>query len=370
MATQNITLNPGDVLTVQVPATVVTPPPPVLTAPGLVTDLRVLSATASSITLAFTEVSGGNGLPASYDLRYSPTPLVWSQALGAVQVAGTTVGNQRTVVISGLLPFTEYQFEIVAYRGTLNVDAIFGPLSNIVSGATLGAVVLPPPSLTNEPANFHVLTDQPWAFLRSLGWDYLQRAASKPSFITTDVTAPKSPPNILRIVFTPGMSSDSEPGVHFIPLGSKREVYWRYYLRISSGWHASPAGACKMTYCMAPSSNLWTALNHPPGQIGPPFQAVARAEWLGRYYIPNKPWTPINPGEWVFYEWYVKLASSQSATDGILRCWVNGKLNSEYLDVPGTPASSFGEFQIAPTVQQAPTVEQYMDVDHIYVSTP
>ena len=123
-----------------------------------------------------------------------------------------------------------------------------------------------------------------------------------------------------------------------------------------------------MTYCMAPSSNLWTALNHPPSGVGPPFQAVARTEWLGRYYLPQTP-TPINPGDWMFYEWYVKLASP-GATDGVLRWWVNGNLNGDYTDVPGTPASGFGEFQIAPTVQQAPPTEQYMDVDHISVSAP
>lgn len=220
----------------------------------------------------------------------------------------------------------------------------------------------------HQPAGFRTLTDQPWLGVQSLGWQYLRRGASKDAIILTDTTAPLSPPTALRIIFTPDMGSDQEPGVHWLPMNT-REVYWAYSLRISPGWHASPAGACKMTYCMAPNSNLWTALNHPPGLVGPPFHAVARTEWLGRYWLPQTP-TPITPGAWFFYEWYTKLASSASATDGILRWWVNGQLNGDYTNVPGTPASGFGEFQIAPTVQQPPPVEQYMDVDHMYVSTP
>lgn len=236
-------------------------------------------------------------------------------------------------------------------------------------------IVVPPPVLPpvvgtwpHQPAGFRTITDQPWLAVQSLGWQYLRRTASKDSTILTEAGLPISAPTALRIIFTPDMVANTEPGVHWIPL-STREVYWAYGLRISPNWHASPAGACKMTYCMAPGSNLWTCLNHPPGQVGPPFYAVARTEWIPRYYEPQTP-TPIQPGVWMFYEWYTKLASSPGASDGVLRWWVNGALNGDYTNVPGTPASGFGEFQIAPTVQQPPPVEQYMDCDHMYVSVP
>src|SRR3989442_10496019 len=45
--------------------------PPVSTNPGTVTDLAVAGGTDSSVTLAFTEVSDGTGLPASYYVRWA-----------------------------------------------------------------------------------------------------------------------------------------------------------------------------------------------------------------------------------------------------------------------------------------------------------
>lgn len=241
-------------------------------------------------------------------------------------------------------------------------------------------VILPPPPVplptsSNVPAGFTRLTDQPWDSIISLGWNYLRRAASKDSIIINDPTGPQSPPNALRLIFTPDMGTDNEPGVHWHPLGLVRELFWDYRIRISAGWHASPAGATKMTYCMASSSNLWTGLLHPnvypetdgAPTFGPPYKVGIRTEWIPRYYFPNHPWTPVNPGEWAHIECYAKLGS---AGDGILRWWVNGNLNGEYLDVPNTPAAGFSEFQIAPTVQQPPPIEQYMDFDHMTVWVP
>lgn len=349
-----------------------TPPPPITTAPLTVTDLTVSSPTTSSLLVTFTEVSGGAGSPANYELRYSTGNLVWGTATPWPVLGGTSVGTRRTVVVTGLLPGTSYQFQLVAFRGTLNVDAVFGATSNVASGMTTVVVTPPPPPVVgrwpHQPTGFRTLTDQPWLAVQSLGWQYIKRAGSKVAVILTDPSAPLSPPTALRIIFTPDMGSDNDPGANFFPLSNVRELYWAYALRISSNWHASPAGACKMTYCMAPNSNLWTALNHPPGQIGPPFHAVARTEWLARYWLPQTP-TPIQPGVWNIYEWYTKLASP-GASDGVLRWWVNGQLNGDYTNVPSTPASGFGEFQFAPTVQQAPPSEQYMDIDHTIVQVP
>ncbi|MBI5546871.1 MAG: fibronectin type III domain-containing protein [Deltaproteobacteria bacterium] len=110
--------------------------------PGSVTDLAVVGATASSVTLSFTEVDDGAGQPASYDVRFSPPPMAWGPATGVSQgtctvpVAGQSTSAVRTCTVEGLAAGTSYDFQLVAFRGTLQVNAVFGPLSNVAQGVT------------------------------------------------------------------------------------------------------------------------------------------------------------------------------------------------------------------------------------------
>jgi hypothetical protein len=41
---------------------------------------------------------------------------------------------------------TSYQFQLVAFRGTLNIDAVFGAISNVATGTTTGTLPPPPPA--------------------------------------------------------------------------------------------------------------------------------------------------------------------------------------------------------------------------------
>ena len=128
--------------------TVVYTPPP--GPPGTVTDLSVVSVTNNSATLRFTEVDDGTGQPAKYNVRYAVAPIAWgsaddvSQGTCSVPMAGTAIGAQRTCTVLGLSGSTTYDFQLVAFRGTLNVDAVFGGLSNIARGTT-GSPPPPPP---------------------------------------------------------------------------------------------------------------------------------------------------------------------------------------------------------------------------------
>src|SRR5438309_463834 len=104
-------------------ATTVTAP----TNPGTVTDLAVVGVADTGVTLAFTEVTDGTGLPASYDVRYQVGTITWgSTAPSATRgtcttpVAGTAIGAKRTCTVLGLTPATAYQFQLTEFRGTLN----------------------------------------------------------------------------------------------------------------------------------------------------------------------------------------------------------------------------------------------------------
>ncbi len=134
------------------------PPPPSDTITGRVTDLHAAGTTSVSATLMFTEVSDGTGRPASYDVRYTAGPMNWGSAPSVTQgtcatpLAGAHVGATLTCTVLGLAPGTAYQFQAVAFRGTLNLNARFGSLSPVASVVTAGstapvaAVVLTPPS--------------------------------------------------------------------------------------------------------------------------------------------------------------------------------------------------------------------------------
>src|SRR5207245_10873817 len=126
--------------------------------PGPVNHLAVAGVTGTSVTLSFTEVGDGTGQPAQYDIRYAAGTLAWSSAtdvtLGtcATPVAGSAIGATRTCTVLGLQSGVTYQFQLVAFRGTLNVNAVFGALSNVASGTT-SASTAPVASVTLSPAS-------------------------------------------------------------------------------------------------------------------------------------------------------------------------------------------------------------------------
>ncbi|MGZ3374574.1 MAG: Ig-like domain-containing protein [Gemmatimonadaceae bacterium] len=125
-----------------------TAPPPVK--PSAVTDLQASATGSSSVTLSFTQVNDGAGQPAKYDVRYAVAPIQWGAATSATSgtcttpVAGTAIGSQLSCTVLGLTPSTNYNFQLVAFRGTMSLNAVYGPLSNIVSATTTASAPPPP----------------------------------------------------------------------------------------------------------------------------------------------------------------------------------------------------------------------------------
>lgn len=65
----------------------------------------------------------------------------------ATPLAGTGVTGALTCTVLGLSPSTSYQFQVIAFRGTLNQNAVFGGVSNVVAASTT-SVAPPPPVVT------------------------------------------------------------------------------------------------------------------------------------------------------------------------------------------------------------------------------
>lgn len=121
--------------------------PFVITLDNQVSDLRVTAIGATDVTLAFTEVAGSSGAPASYDVRYKTPTMDWGTAASvtsgtcATPLAGTTVGATKSCTVTGLSATTPYEFQLVpVMSGAIGIDAVYGPLSNVI-GATTGGTI-------------------------------------------------------------------------------------------------------------------------------------------------------------------------------------------------------------------------------------
>ncbi len=110
--------------------------------PGTVTDLAVDQVTTNSATLSFTEVDDGLGQPARYVVRFAEPPIDYGSAQDvtegtcATPVSGTAVGARLTCTVLGLAPATTYDFQVQAYRSTLDLVLISGDASNVAEGTT------------------------------------------------------------------------------------------------------------------------------------------------------------------------------------------------------------------------------------------
>ncbi|PYP37160.1 MAG: hypothetical protein DMD48_11610 [Gemmatimonadetes bacterium] len=110
--------------------------------PGTVTDLAVDAVTQNSATLSFTEVDDGLGQPARYVVRFAEPPIDWGSARDVTEgtcstpVVGTEVGARVTCTVLGLASSTTYDFQVEAYRSTLDLVETSGDPSNVAEGTT------------------------------------------------------------------------------------------------------------------------------------------------------------------------------------------------------------------------------------------
>lgn len=101
-------------------------PPPDTVALGPVEE--VLDFAFVGTRLEWTEVDNGGGEPADYDLRIGCPTISWGSASSsAVQLEGSAVGASRVVDVTPQ-PAPSCEYMMVSYRGTLNQDAVFGPI--------------------------------------------------------------------------------------------------------------------------------------------------------------------------------------------------------------------------------------------------
>src|SRR5437899_6899943 len=204
--------------------------------PGTVTDLAVASITDNAATLSFTEVNNGSGAPASYDIRSAVGTISWGSAPSVTQgtcqlpVSGTAIGAKRSCTVLGLAASTAYQFQLIAFRGTLNVNAIFGLVSNVASGTTTGSITPPPPPPPPPPPSATVFAEDFESGTLSAWPDGVNPTLQR---IITDPTLAHSGSRVLEVTYPAG--SDGGWLTHWFMPGYD-SIYVSLWVRFRAGW--------------------------------------------------------------------------------------------------------------------------------------
>lgn len=112
------------------------------TAPSAIADLTVTGTTGTSLALRWTAPGddGASGIAASYDIRYSTSPITNGNWGGASPVTGEPspagAGTQQTFTVTGLSGSQTYYVAMKTTDDAGNVSA----LSNVASGSTADTV--------------------------------------------------------------------------------------------------------------------------------------------------------------------------------------------------------------------------------------
>ena len=358
------------------------------TNPGTVTDLAAASVSDTAVTLRFTEVTDGAGQPASYDVRAAVAPISWgsaqSVANGTCQapMAGTTIGAQRSCTVRGLPAGTAYQFQLIAFRGTLNQNAVFGGLSNVASATTPEAVTPPPPpappppppvsgTWAHEPSGFTAIEDLGWEN-GSLG-DYLlyNQTADKPITVENITGSPLGETKALQIGYTTGSVGGGGTEARWdIPATQQRyEMFVGYYVQVNPQWQGHSSAINKMIWLDdgTPStfSSMWYEMY---GSGSDPLGFYVVGEEAG--YPPQGLVPPVQKEYFTRGDWHKVEIYQKQGQPGTIRVWIDDVLVIDRSDVPtrNAPIRAVAISGIWGGVGDAKQHFDYMRFDHIHVS--
>jgi len=380
-------------------------PPPTPTKPGRVADLAVKSSDSTAVTLSFTQVDDGTGQPAKYDVRYALSPISWGSATSTTSgtcttpIAGTAIGSQLTCTVLGLSPSTTYSFQLIAFRGTLNVNAVFGSLSNIVSATTSAGAAPPPPPPpppggSAEPPGMTVLTDRPFSALSEgwgSAWDEGGGGGPGNFSIVSDATAPRSPSSVGQMRYPVGLVGGYPPAVVGTSFpGTSRTIYVAMWVKFSTNWLGNTgSGGGKITHIWINGVNrIYTYVDGVSGPLSPwvNLQQLAKSfdsrpqggqgSGVSVNLLPNvagQTGVKITRGQW--YKWeLVTYGGTPGGADGTVDWWIDGVKVGHYTGIPFVAAGGSNSWEM---IEWNPTwgglggtinTAQYQWMDHVYIS--
>jgi hypothetical protein len=405
-------------------------PPPPTTNPATVADLAVSAIDSTGVTLTFTQVNDGTGQPAKYDVRYAVAPISWGSATSATSgscatpVAGTAIGSPLSCQVLGLRPSTNYQFQLIAFRGTLNQNAVFGNLSNVVSATTTSSGSPPPP----PPGGGTILFQEPFEGSGfSAGWYDNTSVLMSSTEHTSNSTASA------QYHFLAGATTPTTGGAQRHKFAPSNSVYISYNVKYTSNWVGSgqlyhpheiyvmstmdgdydgPSDAWMTLYLehsyqnggkprlmMQDNKAVNTSYGTPPidltnvtedrstgscnGMIetNMSHECFQQGYWFNDKSIIGPVVLQPSPGpgykaDWNFVEAYFQLntiSNGKGQADGVMQYWFNGQLIIDRHDIVYRTATratlQFNKFLIAPYIGDGSPVDQSMFIDNLRVAT-
>ena len=353
--------------------------------PAGVTDLRELTHNTTSVTVIWTQVNDGTGAPANYDVRYSQNPPdeYWfgdGYPNQAVKI-GTQIGASMSHTFTGLASGTRHMFQLVPYRGTLNVDAVVGSLSAQVEVTT--DVVVGPGGGSfgeNEPAGFTTLTDRPFLAADEGWWSALGWGSGN---IVTDGSAPSGDGSVGRVTLTsafPGGESPATTGFTFSV--QPTDVYIAIWHKLSANWVGHSSGVNKVLFLIDPSGTGGNGgtpfiLNALMSQgSGSTYQYQGRNSHgvVGPTNYPHIATVNVTKGQWALVEVLIRAQNSAGAADGELHIWVNGTKVTQVTNATWTASNGNRTWEhtkweaVWGGTGETPGVTMFQYIDRMYVS--
>ena len=367
-----------------------------VTNPGTVTDLAVVGVADTGVTLAFTEMSDGSGQPASYDVRYQVGTIAWGGAASSVSpgtcatpVAGTAIGAKRTCTVLGLTPATAYQFQLVAFRGTLALNAVFGGLSNVVGATTTGSVTgsgAPQPG----PSDPIIFQD---GFESGDLSSWTQDPSAGRYSLSTDPARVHSGTHALQTLFTPtnGYGLITR---WFMP--GYDEVFVKFYVMFQEGFKNQRSDGAGMHFLVVCGNNIndsrscWgkpaivpNGTDYVYAGLDPEEVTLPTLQPLSFYtYWPDmtccygnvqfqpSPKVALVTGQWQEVVFHIKL-NTPGQSDGLQEVWLNGvkKLSQQNMRWRTTTDLRLNEVRFDNYMPGGPQT-QYLWVDDVTVWRP
>jgi hypothetical protein len=234
----------------------------------------------------------------------------------------------------------------------------------------------------NEPAGSQLLTD--WGF-SSQSWPPGWGSHSPPQ-IVSDPSAPLSPSSVAQQTYPVGFTGGVGPNNYYFPLsGGVRELYAGYWWKPSNPWQGHVSNGNKIHFFVSygwnqvvemygPVNGPWSvAIYFPNSTVDNSHLVPSFGDPIGtRHIFPNVKDLKVALGQWHRIEHYVKLSSTATSRDGIIRWWVNGELLGNFTNV-NYPQAQIVEFQFAPTwggTGDTKKQTDYFQWDHVRISRP
>ncbi|HXI22113.1 MAG TPA: hypothetical protein VNH46_13555, partial [Gemmatimonadales bacterium] len=256
--------------------------------------------------------------------------------------------------------------------GTQTVDLSVSGLPSVSFSASAG----PSPNTgnPNEPPGFTKLTERSFNAPLEDGWT----ARADPYYqIVADPSGPKSPGSIGRAIFPKGFVGGSGPILLARSFTPSRRLYISAWFRMSANWQGHRSGVNKIFHVWMDGRNK--AVPTAMGIDSNPLAAQVNAQGLNETPQSRRldPQTNLNikitKGIWHRFEILIG-GNTPGVADGTAKWWLDGNLIGDYSNINWVAA---GHTNLWDTIYWNPTwggvqdtvlQDQYMDMDHIYIS--